>query len=168
MAGRELDRLRRRLVAGDVVAVTWAVAGAHLTVHGWPGSLGDEAVRRFHPSFLVASVAVLARIARTGPGGGALRWASLRWAASVAGIVVGAVSTREFVHHVQQARKENGLDYADRIRVTFQANPEMAAAVDANRAWIQGETLAVGITGEAGPDLRIQIEKISPEGASIQ
>lgn len=49
---------------------------------------------------LVASVAVLARIARTGPGGGALRWASLRWAASVAGIVVGAVSTREFVHHV--------------------------------------------------------------------
>lgn len=44
---------------------------------------------------LVASVAVMARIARTGPGG-----AALRWAASVAGIVVGAVSTREFVHHV--------------------------------------------------------------------
>jgi isoleucyl-tRNA synthetase len=75
---------------------------------------------------------------------------------------------REFVHHVQQARKENGLDYADRIRVTFGANPEMTAAVEAHRAWIQGETLAVAITGEAGADLRIQIEKISPEGASIQ
>ncbi|MFL6193585.1 MAG: isoleucine--tRNA ligase [Thermoanaerobaculia bacterium] len=73
---------------------------------------------------------------------------------------------REFVHHVQQARKERGLDYADRIRVSFQANPEMTAAVDAHRAWIQGETLAVDLQGDtAGPELKLQIEKVSPEGA---
>lgn len=44
---------------------------------------------------LVASVAVAARIPRTGLGG-----AAMRWAASVGGIVVGAVVTREIVHHV--------------------------------------------------------------------
>ena len=44
---------------------------------------------------LVASVAVAARMTKTGVGG-----AAVRWAASVGGIVVGAVATREIVHHV--------------------------------------------------------------------
>ena len=34
---------------------------------------------------------------------------------------------REFVHHVQQERKKQDLDYADRIRVRFQADPAMQA-----------------------------------------
>ncbi|PYQ63627.1 MAG: isoleucine--tRNA ligase, partial [Acidobacteria bacterium] len=45
---------------------------------------------------------------------------------------------REFVHLVQQERKKQDLDYADRIRVRFQADPEMTAAVAAHQEWIQG------------------------------
>jgi isoleucyl-tRNA synthetase len=66
---------------------------------------------------------------------------------------------REFVHHVQQERKKQDLDYADRIRVRFRADAAMQAAVEAHREWIQGETLAVGITGEAG-ELGIEIERV--------
>ncbi|HSN86552.1 MAG TPA: DUF5915 domain-containing protein, partial [Thermoanaerobaculia bacterium] len=72
---------------------------------------------------------------------------------------------REFVHFVQQERKKQDLDYADRIRVTFSADPEMKAAVDAHQEWIQGETLAVRIDGAEASELRIQIDKVSPEGA---
>jgi isoleucyl-tRNA synthetase len=82
---------------------------------------------------------------------------------------------REFVHWVQQTRKELDLDYADRIRVAFRADPKMVAAVEAHQEWIRGETLAVEINGEEiGPEpvaddsvhrLRLQIEKVSPVGA---
>jgi isoleucyl-tRNA synthetase len=50
---------------------------------------------------------------------------------------------REVVHRIQTARKEEGLDYADRIRVRYTAAPELAAAVAAHADWIAGETLAV-------------------------
>jgi len=70
---------------------------------------------------------------------------------------------REFVHWVQQARKKQDLDYADRIKVTYEAAPEMKAAVDAHLGWIQGETLAVEIVGTAAASAgepSISIEKI--------
>ena len=54
---------------------------------------------------------------------------------------------REFVHSVQQERKKQDLDYADRIRIAFHADPEMKAAVDAHLEWIKGETLAVEVVG---------------------
>jgi isoleucyl-tRNA synthetase len=50
---------------------------------------------------------------------------------------------REIVSRLQTARKEAGLDYADRIRVTYRAHPELEATIDAHRAWIAGETLTV-------------------------
>ncbi|HEY7214941.1 MAG TPA: isoleucine--tRNA ligase, partial [Thermoanaerobaculia bacterium] len=45
---------------------------------------------------------------------------------------------REFVHWVQQERKKQDLDYADRIKVRFRADPGMKAAVDAHRDWVAG------------------------------
>jgi isoleucyl-tRNA synthetase len=66
---------------------------------------------------------------------------------------------REFVHHVQQERKKQDLDYADRIRVTFHGDPAMIAAVDAHREWVAGETLAIEIEGEAG-ELKVEIERV--------
>ena len=51
---------------------------------------------------------------------------------------------REVVNRIQNARKEAGLDYADRIRVRYTAAPELEAAIAAHRDWISGETLAVG------------------------
>jgi isoleucyl-tRNA synthetase len=50
---------------------------------------------------------------------------------------------REVVNRIQTARKELGLDYADRIRVRYRAAPELEAAIAAFRDWIAGETLAV-------------------------
>ena len=69
---------------------------------------------------------------------------------------------REFVHYVQQERKKQDLDYADRIRVHFEADPGMTAAVEAHRDWIQGETLAVEIAGSTGAagEPSIKIEKV--------
>jgi isoleucyl-tRNA synthetase len=83
---------------------------------------------------------------------------------------------REFVHFVQQARKKQDLDYADRIRINFQADPEMTAAINAHADWIKGETLAMSLDGEiAAPEpyeeyslnnLRFRIERFeSPGGA---
>ena len=51
---------------------------------------------------------------------------------------------REVVNRIQTARKEAGLDYADRIRVRYRAHPLVEAAIDAHRDWIAAETLTVG------------------------
>jgi isoleucyl-tRNA synthetase len=73
---------------------------------------------------------------------------------------------REFVHWVQQARKKEDLDYADRIRVAYEAGAEMKAAVDAHLDWIKGETLAVEIVGAVGIEAgsagepSVRVEKI--------
>ena len=64
---------------------------------------------------------------------------------------------------MQQARKKEDLDYADRIRVSYEADAEMAAAVDAHLDWIKGETLALEVVGSASPSVSepsIRIEKI--------
>ena len=55
-------------------------------------------------------------------------------------------------------KKQDRPDYADRIRVRFQADPAMIAAVDAHREWVAGETLAIEIEGEAG-ELKVEIER---------
>jgi isoleucyl-tRNA synthetase len=70
---------------------------------------------------------------------------------------------REFVHWVQQARKKEDLDYADRIRVSYEADPEMKAAVEAHLDWIKGETLAVEVsaaTVAAAGEPAVRIERI--------
>jgi len=55
---------------------------------------------------------------------------------------------REVVHQIQAARKDEDLDYADRIRVAYAAGGELARAIDEHRAWIAEQTLAV----ELAPD----------------
>jgi isoleucyl-tRNA synthetase len=77
---------------------------------------------------------------------------------------------REVVNRIQTARKEAGLDYADRIRVRYEAAPELEAAIDAWRGWIAGETLAAewaprsggdgAVTDVEGLPLRFTIEKV--------
>ena len=58
---------------------------------------------------------------------------------------------RDFVRWVQNARKEAGLEVADRIRLTYQAPEEIAQAVEAFRNEIMGEVLAVEMTAAAPP-----------------
>jgi isoleucyl-tRNA synthetase len=53
---------------------------------------------------------------------------------------------REVVNRIQTARKEAGLDYADRIHVVYHApGPELAEAVKRHRDTIAGETLALSL-----------------------
>jgi isoleucyl-tRNA synthetase len=49
---------------------------------------------------------------------------------------------REFVRHVQELRKQAGLDIADRIHLSAQATPRLAQAIAAHRSYILGEVLA--------------------------
>ncbi len=58
---------------------------------------------------------------------------------------------RDVVRVVQQARREAGLDVADRVELTVEAGPEVSAAVEAHRDFLAAETLAVSVTlGPAG------------------
>jgi isoleucyl-tRNA synthetase len=53
---------------------------------------------------------------------------------------------REVVHRIQAARKDQDLDYADRIRVRYQASGALAEAIATHREWIAGETLALELS----------------------
>jgi isoleucyl-tRNA synthetase len=49
---------------------------------------------------------------------------------------------REVIHRIQSARKDADLDYADRIRVRYQATDKLAEAIEGYRDHIANETLA--------------------------
>jgi isoleucyl-tRNA synthetase len=58
---------------------------------------------------------------------------------------------RDVVRVIQQARREAGLDVADRIRAVVEAGPEVALAVENHRDFVAGETLTVSLElGSAG------------------
>ncbi len=69
---------------GDVVAVTWAVTGAHLTVHGWLADGEDSVVRRLDPRFVLASVAV------------GLAWVALLWLSDTRRPVILGAGSEEY------------------------------------------------------------------------
>ncbi|TVQ17445.1 MAG: isoleucine--tRNA ligase [Spirochaetaceae bacterium] len=52
---------------------------------------------------------------------------------------------RDLIRHVQNVRKESGLDVTDRIRLTLAGSAEVRAAVDANEEYLMGETLSVSL-----------------------
>jgi isoleucyl-tRNA synthetase len=59
----------------------------------------------------------------------------------------------DVVRVAQQARRAAGLDISDRITLTIEAPPEVAAAVEAHRDFVARETLAVSVAlGPAGPE----------------
>lgn len=65
---------------------------------------------------------------------------------------------REFVRRVQNLRKEAGLEVADRIRLTYQATPDLAEAVEAFRGYIMGEVLAVEMQAAEPPTEVVRAE----------
>jgi isoleucyl-tRNA synthetase len=58
---------------------------------------------------------------------------------------------RDFVRHIQQARKDANLEITDRIRIGYTAGDEVAAAVEAWRDYIARETLADAIERDKAP-----------------
>jgi isoleucyl-tRNA synthetase len=60
---------------------------------------------------------------------------------------------REFVHHIQQLRKEAGLDVSDRIVLYVDGDEALQPVLDAHGAYLMAETLSTGIRrGAAGRD----------------
>ena len=59
-------------------------------------------------------------------------------------------NAREFVSHVQNLRKEMGLEVADRIVVQVTTDDEMSAALKAHEAYIQNEVLATSFALVSG------------------
>ncbi len=59
---------------------------------------------------------------------------------------------REVLNRVQGARKESGLDVADRILLEFDGTQELSAAIDTHRALVMAESLAVEIRNVPGLD----------------
>ncbi|WP_100449096.1 isoleucine--tRNA ligase [Glycomyces xiaoerkulensis] len=61
-------------------------------------------------------------------------------------------TARDVVRVIQQARKDAGLDVSDRVAVTLDVAEEVRAAVEAHRAFVEGETLAVELAFGELPD----------------
>jgi isoleucyl-tRNA synthetase len=49
---------------------------------------------------------------------------------------------REFVNRIQNLRKDSGFEVTDKIRIRYQANDEIQAAIEANEEYIKNEVLA--------------------------
>jgi len=75
---------------------------------------------------------------------------------------------RELVRAVQDARKAGGLDVGDRIVLGLQVEgPALAEALEAHRAWIAAETLAVEIVDGTAPDATFE-QTFQIEGARVE
>ncbi len=61
-------------------------------------------------------------------------------------------NAREFVSKVQQMRKDNGFDIADRIKITYNADEEFASSIESNIDYIKNETLALEVKKDASLD----------------
>ena len=65
---------------------------------------------------------------------------------------------REVVRAVNDLRKNLGLDLSDRVRLDLAGDPAVIAAVEANRAWVGGEVLAVDLDLGTGGEHRVMID----------
>ncbi len=75
---------------------------------------------------------------------------------------------RELVRAVQDARKAAGLDVGDRIVLGLRAEgPALAEALEAHRAWVAAETLAVEIVDGTAPDATFE-QTFQIEGARVE
>ena len=77
---------------------------------------------------------------------------------------------REFVRHVQEMRKQLGLDIADRIHLQVDASPDLEQAIVAHRPYIMGEILALSLnqmTSSKEPDLHTAELELDGEQAVV-
>ena len=77
---------------------------------------------------------------------------------------------RDLVRAVQQARRDAGLQVTDRIRLELSVPAAVAVAVDAHRAWVAEQTLAVDLeilTGDDAPQGEHWQEGQLPDGRAV-
>jgi isoleucyl-tRNA synthetase len=73
---------------------------------------------------------------------------------------------RDFVRGVQDARKQAGYRIEDTISIAYLADPEVADAIEAHRAYVATETLATSLQGEriAGISDAVEPESVAGKG----
>ncbi|QNE43108.1 isoleucine--tRNA ligase [Frigoribacterium sp. NBH87] len=75
---------------------------------------------------------------------------------------------RDVVRAVQQARKAAGLDVGDRVVTTLVVEPGSAAAIEAHRALIAGETLTTELVVDVQDDVATRDERVAVgSGAAV-
>ena len=104
------------------------------------------------------------RQAKPGANAASNRYVSIDLDCALDDVLVREGWAREFVHHVQLARKERGLAVNDRIRIGYAADARLAEAIAAHRDYIAGETLARALepaSGTAGIEATIDGRQVS-------
>jgi isoleucyl-tRNA synthetase len=71
---------------------------------------------------------------------------------------------RDFVRGIQDARKNAGYRIEDTIAIAYVADPEIAAAIEAHRAYVMAETLATDLVGVPTIGASDAVEPESVEG----
>jgi isoleucyl-tRNA synthetase len=125
----DADQAAGQLLAGEAVQVT--VGGVHLEIQ--PDEVEVHAQGRGGLAVASEGAYLAALITELTP---ELRLEGL---------------AREFVRRVQELRKEAGFEIADRIQLYLQATPDLLAAVDDQRPYIMGETLALELKQNEPP-----------------
>ncbi|MEZ4561671.1 MAG: isoleucine--tRNA ligase [Thermomicrobiales bacterium] len=72
---------------------------------------------------------------------------------------------RDVVRGIQDARKQAAYRIEDTIEITYVADPEIAAAIEAYQAYVMTETLAVSLTGRAVSGVSDAVESDELEAA---
>jgi isoleucyl-tRNA synthetase len=77
-------------------------------------------------------------------------------------------AARDVVRVVQQARRDAGLDVADRIALTLDGPESVLDAARAHEAFLAGEVLAVSVTYGPVPEPVLRGTVASPDGGSVE
>lgn len=66
---------------------------------------------------------------------------------------------REFIRHIQNLRKDSGLDVTDRIKILYDAPAEIAKAIESLSNVIKDETLAVEIAADTSASVEAEVDE---------
>ena len=88
---------------------------------------------------------VIVREAKAGTNAASNRFVSIDLDCALDDHLVREGWAREFVHHVQLARKKSGLEVSDRIRIAYSGDDSLEQAIAVHQDYVAGETLAKGL-----------------------
>ena len=66
---------------------------------------------------------------------------------------------REFIRHIQNLRKDSGLDVTDRIKIIYDAPADIAKAIENLANVIKDETLAVEIAADTSANVEAEVDE---------
>jgi isoleucyl-tRNA synthetase len=77
---------------------------------------------------------------------------------------------RDVVRHIQQARRDAGLDISDRIALTIETSPALAASLEAHRSWIAEQVLAdqLDVTSDGGAGSATSGGELRTDGETLR